>query len=58
MEAYFKPILPSSSGELSKVVRSKAIREANKAVERTLIEGSSGKRRQEYQKVSIEMKKK
>ena len=58
MEAYFKPALPSSSGELSKVVPSKAIREANKAVERTLTEGSSGKRRQEYQKVSIEMKNK
>lgn len=52
------PALPSSSGELSKVVSSKAIREANKAVERTLTEGSSGKRRQEYQKVSIEMKNK
>ena len=61
MERYFKrvdsPFLPAEHGELSKVVPSKSIKEANKTAESLLSEESSRKR-QKYQKVSTEMKSK
>ena len=57
MEHYFKPIVPASHGECAKVVPSKSVKEANKAVE-ALLSKESGRKRQEYQKVSTEMKSK
>ena len=53
MERYFKPIVPAPHGELAKFVPSKSIKEANKAVE-ALLSKESGRKRQEYQKVSTE----
>ena len=58
MERYFKPVarrLPNPHGDLAKLVPTTSIKQANKHVEDVL---SKGKQRQEYQKVSIELKTK
>ena len=57
MECYFKSVLPSATGQLAKVVPN-SIKEANKAVHMVLSKESASRKRQEYQKVSTEMKSK
>ena len=57
MERYFKPVvrpLPNPHGDLAKLVPTKSIKLANKHVEAAISRG----KRQEYQKVSVQLKTK